>query len=371
MRVVFVNRYFHPDHSATSQLLTDLATHLASIGWDVAVVTSRQLYDDPAARLSSRDSVAGVAVRRIWTTRFGRTFLLLRAVDYLTFLLSALIALRGERRSIVVPLTDPPLLSVVAALAPGRTVNWIQDLFPEVARALGFRIPRLVDRLRDWSFRRAAMNVAIGEQMARRVAGPAVVQHNWASVEIHPIDRAGDSTFTVAYSGNLGRAHEFETMLGAMRALPGVRFVVSGGGALHGALKKLAPANVEFRDYAPLSRLAASLSVADVHLVVLRPELEGLIVPSKFYGILAAGRPVIHIGDAGGEIGRLIVERECGFVVPAGDAQRLRESIETLERDRELRLAMGRRARALYDERFAPPIAFANWTRILESIGDG
>src|SRR5437868_5027237 len=140
-RIVFVNRFFHPDHSATSQMLSDLSFHLAERGRRVEVVTSRQRYDDADAKLPPRETVRGVEVRRIWSTRFGRGFLPGRAVDYATFYISAFLALlrRATRDSTIVALTDPPLISVVAALAAmlrgAKLINWTQDLFPEVAEA--------------------------------------------------------------------------------------------------------------------------------------------------------------------------------------------------------------------------------------------
>src|SRR5689334_12656911 len=100
MRIVFVNRYFYPDHSATSQMLAGLAFHLASRGWDVGVITSRMRYDDRSSRLPARETVRGVDVRRIVTTRFGRGSLIGRAFDYLTFYLSAFFAMRRERKSL-------------------------------------------------------------------------------------------------------------------------------------------------------------------------------------------------------------------------------------------------------------------------------
>src|SRR5439155_12361200 len=112
-----------------------------------------------------------------WSTTFGRHFLPGRAVDYATFYLSALFAMMKERRATIVAMTDPPMLSVVAALASRRVVNWLQDLFPDVATALGIRVPSVVRRLRDWSLRKAKRNVVIGESMR---APNAVVIHNWA-----------------------------------------------------------------------------------------------------------------------------------------------------------------------------------------------
>jgi glycosyltransferase involved in cell wall biosynthesis len=367
-RVVFVNRYFHPDHSATSQMVSDLAFHLASRGWSVGAITSRQRYDDARAKLAARETVNGVDVRRVWSSQFGRAFLPGRAVDYATFYCSAFLGIRRERDAIVVALTDPPLISVIAALASRRVVNWVQDLFPEVATALGIRAPRFLRRLRDWSLRRARVNVALGELMAERIAGCVTVRHNWADAALAPMPRDVTAPFTVAYSGNLGRAHEFETMLAAMRALPDVRFVVTGGGAQLERVRASAPDNVTFQPYQPRERLSESLSAADVHLVTLQPALEGLIVPSKFYGVLAVARPVIFIGARDGELARLITAHDLGFIVEPGDESGLAAAIRALAADRERARAMGERGRALYASRFAPPIALAEWERILSEI---
>jgi glycosyltransferase involved in cell wall biosynthesis len=412
MRVLFVNRYFDPDHSATSQMAGDLAFFLARRGHEVVAITSRQRYDDAAARLRARERINGVDVVRVATTRFGRGFLPGRALDYATFYLSAFFALlrRARRGDVVVAMTDPPLLSVVAALAcalrGARLVNWVQDLFPEVATALGIRFARVARPLRDWSLRRAAVNVALGEQMAARIrarGANAVVRHNWADAALHPVEKRdlfglGDA-FVVAYSGNLGRAHEFATIAAAMRRLgdnAAIQFLFIGSGAQLDAVKRAAarrsrrpagrhgggpaagdrdgrgPAgadagcdNAVFAPYQPREMLSESLSAGDAHLVSLQPQLEGLIVPSKFYGVLAVARPVIFVGAPDGELARIIREHDLGYAVAPGDDAALVRAIEELAADRERAAAMGRRGRALYDERFAPEIAFAEWERIL------
>ena len=368
MRVVFVNRYFHPDHSATSQMASDLAFHLASRGYEVGAITSRQRYDDPRARLSS-GTAEGVRIVRVWSTRFGRAGLFGRAIDYLTFYLSAFFAMRRERGAVLIAMTDPPLTSVLAAVAGGRVVNWVQDLFPEVAESLGIRAPRLLRRIRDWSLRRAKANVVLGDLMAARVPKATII-HNWADANLQPLGglkpAAPQGPFLVGYSGNLGRAHEFETILGAMRALPDVRFVFTGGGAQFEAVKRSAGANAEFRPYVAREKLSESLSSVDAHLVSLQPALEGLIVPSKFYGILAVARPVIFIGARDGELARIIGEHRCGVVVEPGDVEGLTRAIASLAADREGAAAMGQRGRELYLARFAPERAFAAWERVLQ-----
>lgn len=365
MRVVFVNRYFYPDHSATSQMLSDLAFHLAGRGWDVAVITSRQRYDDARANLPPRETVRGTRIARIWSTRFGRGFLPGRALDYLTFYASAFFAIRRERGAVVVALTDPPLLSVVAALASSRLVNWVQDLFPEVAEALGIRVPRWLRTVRDWSFRRARVNVALGPRMAERIGGNVVVRHNWADASIAPLPKR-HTGFVAGYSGNLGRAHEFETILAAMRATPEMRYRITGGGAQLEKVRAAAPPNVTFESYVPRERLAESLGGVDVHLVSLLPGLEGLIVPSKLYGILAAGRPAIFVGDPEGEVARLLLDNDCGLAVARGDAEGLAAAIRALAADPGRAEAMGRRGRLLYEREFSPQIALAAWETILQ-----
>jgi colanic acid biosynthesis glycosyl transferase WcaI len=371
-RVLFVNRYFHPDHSATSQMLSDLSFHLAERGWRVEVVTSRQRYDDAAARLASHEIVRGVDVRRVWSARFGRGFLPGRAVDYATFYVSAFFMLlrRAKRGTTIVALTDPPLISVVAAFAAmlrGATlVNWTQDLFPEVAEALGMRALRVLRRVRDWSLRRAKVNVALGESMAARLPN-AVVIHNWADAALHPVD-IQHQRFVAGYSGNLGRAHESRTMLDAIRLLrddDDIEFVITGGGSQLNSIRAERLPNVRFADYAPREQLSESLSAADAHLVTLLPALEGLIVPSKFYGVLAVARPVLFVGAPDGELARIIRSHDCGFIIEPGDSAELARRIRELASDHPRARAIGARGRRLYEEEFAPAVALAAWERVL------
>lgn len=353
-------------------MLSDLSFHLAERGWQVEVVTSRQRYEDAAATLASRETVRGVNVRRVWSTRFGRGFLPGRALDYGSFYISAFFALlrRSGLGVTIVALTDPPLISVIAALAAtlrGATlVNWTQDLFPDVAEALGMRGVRGLRGIRDWSLRRANVNVALADLMAARLPN-AVVIHNWADAALHPVDVPHDR-FVIGYSGNLGRAHDGTTMLAAMEALrndAAIEFAITGGGAQAEVIRARQLANVRFSGYAPREQLSESLSSADAHLVTLRPELEGLIVPSKFYGVLAVARPVLFIGAADGALARIIRENDCGFVIEQGDSDDLVRRIRELANDRGRARAMGLRGRRLYDERFAPHIALEAWERVL------
>lgn len=404
LRILFVNRYFFPDHSATSQMLCDLAFWLAGRGWEVGVITSRQRYDDAQALLPETEVVRGVRVHRVWTSRFGRASLAGRAMDYLTFYASAFRALlrQLDQGDFLVAKTDPPLISVVARVAArlrgARLINWIQDLFPEVARALGVRFAdgatfRALQWLRDRSLHRADMNVVIGERMAARLRQLGIpdtrlrVIPNWAdgdalfpvSVQSNPLRQqwAPGEKFVVMYSGNLGRAHDFDTLLGAVRHVrhrQDLVFLFVGAGhqrkAMEAAFKDAGIDNVRFEPYQPRDRLCHSLNVGDLHLVSLKPELEGLIVPSKFYGVAAVGRSVLFVGDPAGELGALVTRENCGVAVRPGDSQAVADAIVRLADDPALRALQGRNARRLFEREFSLATAMQSWESLLRDITD-
>lgn len=390
-------------------MLTTLASGLSEGGREISVIASRQLYDAPDAALPARETLGGISIHRVWTTRFGRRNLLGRAVDYLTFYLSAAIAAwrRLSPRDIVVVMTDPPMLSIVIApiaLWRGATmVNWIQDLFPEVAEAVGLdrrRAPAFVyealRHLRNRSLRVAAMNVVLGEKMLEKLAATGVapdcscVIPNWSDTRlvapVAPNDNAFrrewglSGKFVVGYSGNLGRAHDFHTILDAVVELEhetgssDIVWLFIGGGALRDALaQELEARNLKtvlLKPYQPERLLAKSLSAADLHLVSLQPALEGLIVPSKFYGIAAAGRPTVFIGDADGEIARALRQNGIGVTTPQGDGKALAALVRNLSHQPERCRAMGAAARETAERMFDSRIAIARWEEMLDRLAE-
>ena len=401
-RVILVNRFGHPDISATSQILSDLASSLASTS-DVHLIVSRMRYDNPDELLPSLEHWGNVTIHRVWTSRFGRKHLLGRLLDYLTFYITApLKAFQlSTKGSVLVAMTDPPMISIplaiVARLTGARLVNWVQDLFPEVATAVGMRLggsrlTGLLTWLRNRSLRAAHTNVVIGGRMGKLVAShaPAVPVreiHNWSPTsEIQPLDRSANplayewalnGKFIVGYSGNLGRAHELAIFLDAAEHLKARREIVLliiGEGAQKQTLQQQAGerglGNIVFKPYQPKEALKYSLTLPDVHLVSLKPELEGLIVPSKFYSSIAAARPVIFLGAEDGEIARLIANGQCGITVPPNDVALLVNAIERLCDNSPERMAMALNARALFEREYDQPIAIAKWRNLLNEIAD-
>ena len=376
---------------------------MAGTGREVHIVTSTQIYDDSKASLPDLEIINDVRVHRVSSTQFGRTALLGRSIDYLSFYRSVwhcLVQL-ARQGDIIIPKTDPPLVSLVAMAAARRKgaglINWLQDLYPEVAVQLGVPFMRgpLVASLaefRNRSLRYAEATVVVGHLMGRKVevlGVPSAQIHvipNWCNDEEiqpvapmeNPLRQAWglEGKFVLGYSGNLGRAHEFDTVLAAAERLrkdTRTVFLMIGGGKRFDELARTVKdggldSSFRFIPYQGRKMLAYSLGVPDAHWLSLNPKLEGLIVPSKFYGIAAAGKPIIVIADRDGELARLVEEHGCGVVIEPGDAGALVRTLSRLSTDPESLAEMGMRARKMLDAHFTRQKGLERWRGLLDQL---
>ncbi|MEN2785447.1 glycosyltransferase family 4 protein [Sphingomonas qilianensis] len=378
--------------------MTDLAEHFAAAGDNVTVVASRARYGETGL-LPPREILAGVSIVRCWTPA-SRLGMVGRIAAYIAYYLSAFwhaLRLAGPD-AIVVVKTDPPLLSVVVGLAVrargGRLVQWVQDLYPEIASAYGMTAAdnRALRAIRNWSFHRADRLVVIGGLMAARVAAMGIphdritVIANWSDdIDITPAATRSPTlraewgidaeAFVLEYSGNLGRAHEYDTLLSAaerLRHRAEIIFLFIGGGHMSEELSAEVGArgltNFRFVSYQPRTRLSESLGLGDAHWISLRPAFEGLVVPSKVFGICAAARPIIAVCDPTGELPRLLPPGTACLSVAPGDGVGLADAIEMLAANPARGAAIGQAARALLDRNYRKEHAFARWHAVFESL---
>jgi colanic acid biosynthesis glycosyl transferase WcaI len=372
-RVLVFNQYYWPGVEATGQLLSQLCADL-SRDYSVTVITGR-LAEPPAG--AGRSVHEGVEVVRVRSTAFPRRVLALRALNYLTFLAaSARAAVTAPKPEVVLCMTDPPVVAIVALLAARRAgaalVVISQDVFPEIAVLLHRIENGLVVRVLRAAIRaylkRADRVVAIGETMGHRLEAKGAAAErlrvipNWVdttflkekprkndwSWEVGLADR-----FVVMHSGNVGFAQDLDTVVRSatfLRDLDDLAIAVVGDGARRTELMELANLlevdHVRFLGYQPRDALPYSLSSAHVHVVGLAPGLAGYVVPSRLYGVLAVGRPVIATADAESETAELVSSIGCGVVVPPARPELLAAAIRRAhDGDYDLE-EMGRRARA-------------------------
>jgi colanic acid biosynthesis glycosyl transferase WcaI len=356
---IFINRFYWPDEPATAQLLTDLAEALAADGHAVTVITSQP----KKLGVPLRELHLGVMIRRIQSTRCAALGLAGKALDFATFYVGALFQLAeaAGRDTVVVALTDPPLIGIgawmVARLSGARIIHWIQDIYPEVAITLtGHSWPGLVRPLRNLAWRRSDACVTLGTDMMTVPAQAGVAQSktllspNWAPAGLgaQPSDPASAvrtkwnlaGKFVALYSGNLGRVHDLHPLLNVaerLRSHPEIALVFIGTGAQSAALMAEAAqrglTNVHFHPPQSRGRLAESLALGDVHFVTLQPGCETSVFPSKLYGITAIGRPVIFIGPRPCELARLVTDHDFGRAFARDDSAAVAAAIVDLSRD--------------------------------------
>ncbi len=331
LRILLLNQCFYPDSVSSAQHLTDLALGLVEAGHEVVAVSSSRGYDDPTRRFSVREEWRGVTIHRIWTPGLGKSARWRRFVDFASFWLSAtLILLRLGRFHVTVCLTSPPLIStlgqIMARLHGGAVVPWVMDLNPDEAVAAGWlregALPeRIMSTLQRWSFGQAARIVVLDRFMAQRLRAKGVpedvlhIDAPWShddavrwSVSGRDAFRAQHrlaGKFVVMYSGNHSPCHPLDSVLEAalqLRAHPTLHFLFIGGGSEHGKVRafaeKHALSNVTCLPYQPKDHLSASLSAADLHLVVMGAPFVGMVHPCKVYNILTLGLPFLGIGPA-------------------------------------------------------------------------
>ena len=394
-KILVLNQYYWPGIEATAQLLAQLCEDLAR-DYDVTVVTGNlRDHELPADEMRN-----GVRILRVRSTAYDRSRLHLRAANYGSYLGdTVLTALRGERPDLVLCMTDPPIVGDVALVVARRfgvpLLVISQDVFPEIAeRVKRLEQPLVLGALR-WLVRlylkRADRVVAIGETMKLRLeqkgapAARVTVIPNWVDTgALTPMPRRNpwsaahglDDAFVVMHSGNIGHAQDLDALVRAatfLRDLESLRIVVIGFGARHGEVTRLAQrlevtGTVRFLDYQPREVLPLSLASGDLHYVGLARGLSGFVVPSRVYGILAAGRPVLVAADPESETVRLVEDAECGLVVPPGRPDAVARAIRDVVEGRLPLDGMGERGRAWVEREADQQVAFDRYRRLVSEL---
>jgi glycosyltransferase involved in cell wall biosynthesis len=357
LKVLLLNQCFYPDVVSTAQHLTDLAVELTSQGHSVTVLASRRGYDDPATQYAPRETWKGISIIRIPSLGLGKRSKWRRILDIASYWVSCMLrlALLG-RFDVVVALTSPPLISLLGALFShlkgAKFVCWVMDLNPDEAVAAGWLrersfAARILDRMVRYSFSRADSIVVLDRFMKERIAAKGIPEQKlvvippWSHDDAVRFDDAArrrfrarhglTNRFVVMYSGNHSPCHPLDTLLEAVERLasqPKFAFCFVGGGKEFGKVQRFAQSrrlqNILCLPYQPLDQLSASLSAADLHVVVLGEPFVGIVHPCKVYNIMRIGSPLMAISPTPSHLSDLLSEGihdEQGTVVRHGDVE--------------------------------------------------
>jgi glycosyltransferase involved in cell wall biosynthesis len=389
MRILVINQFFWPDLAPTGQYLCDLTRHLAANGHEVTVICSGGAYAKPEAAGSEPPPVRMI---RVPGTRFRRGALS-RLVSYSAFFAGVLWhQMRVPRPDLVLTMTTPPLLSVAGwilkMLRGSRHFIWEMDLFPDVLVTVGAlrengMITRILGWISDRSRRRSDGVIVLGPCMRERVMARGIpadlihVAENWAdgNAILPGPERSGSGPLHIFYSGNLGMAHDVDTIAGAISRFRNdarFQFTFAGSGVGREQLQKQCAAegirNVSFPPYAEKGGMSAHLAQADIGLVTERPACVGTVVPSKVYGLMAAAKPLLFIGPPEATPGLAIARFQCGWQIAPGDVPGLIALLEDLAVRRDEVRSYGRRAREVFEQHYDLPDGVA---RVAAALGAG
>jgi colanic acid biosynthesis glycosyl transferase WcaI len=328
MRILVLNLYYPPDTSATAKMAAAFVEPLAA-KHEVTLICGRPSYDPTdrrAWRLWQSERLKGVTVVRVGSTDYPRTQMARRVLNYLSYVVLSVPRAIFAQCDVVLAMTDPPFEGIVGAfvaMLKGKPFVYnIRDLYPDMALGGSIVPPGLLARvweiLHRWALHRATRVIVLGEDMKARIVAKGVPAERVSivrdGVETAAISSAApelDSEvisairsgfrFVLLHAGNLGFYGAWQTLLAAARELEGdgVGLVFVGDGAQRASLEAAAArsTNVRFLPFFPPGKVASVLAAGDAHVITIKRGLEGVVVPSKLYGILAAGRPIVALAS--------------------------------------------------------------------------
>jgi colanic acid biosynthesis glycosyl transferase WcaI len=372
MHILLLNEYYPPDTSATAKMAAQVAETLAR-RHEVTVVAGRPSYDPDEFypfRILRREKRNSVDVECVGSTAYPRHRMRRRISNYLSYLALAIPRAVALRPDVVLAMTDPPVAGIagafVARMAGRPFVYNIRDLYPDMA--IGGDIVRPAKWVERWekmhrdALKQAARVIVLGDDMRDRIISKGIASERVVVVRdgaafsstlpersdplVREI-RCGFS-FVVLHAGNLGFYGAWDTLLKAGEILrnEGAGFVFVGDGANRASIAAAAAAipNIRFLPFRPVAQVPHVMMAGDLHVITVRRGLEGVVVPSKLYSTLAAGRPVLAVAPRESDAARIVVESGCGIAADPDDPRAVAEAIRQL-RDDPARLAtMARRA---------------------------
>lgn len=399
--LIICSQMFYPELISTGQTLTELAEALQSKGLKIKVWTGQPT-------LKSKDKVPnyihhnGIDIYRVWSTQFNKLSTIGKLINQLTFSVSLAFKLLKESSSTpILSPTNPPfighILAMTSLIKGFPFLYLIFDVYPETAinlHLISANNPLIFiwKQLNKFAFYRAKKIIMIGRCMETLIKKQVPTKdhhklcniHVWADDSLISTQKNAYNKYVdewdlnskkcILYSGNMGRFHDMETLLEAAHQLKenkNIAFRFVGEGYKKQQVSEYVNAhlpNAQVHGYVPKKDLPLTLNMAYIGLVSLLDGQEGLSVPSKTFGLMAAGIPILAVMNKNSEIARVIQEEACGYVIPPGNAGLLASKITYLAEHPEIRNTMSTRAKEAINTKYSLDIACEKYITLLKSL---
>jgi glycosyltransferase involved in cell wall biosynthesis len=399
-RALVIYHFFHPDDVVSSRHLSDLAAGLAEHGWDVTALTSNRICRDPKARLENQEETwRGVRIHRTPRPAFKQSSNLGRLMNSFWLMARWLsFIVRQPAYDVIILGTDPQfgylILPLIRLFKPKtKLVYWGFDLYPEaiIANEMGLfsKLAKAVRPITRISYRTLDGMVDIGPCMRKLLQAyghkateatmtPWALTEPEAPLQPDPKTRKelfGDAKLALLYSGTIGKAHQFENFIALARELKkrgaSVAFCFAGHGNRYTELRSMVTElddNISFAGFADESQLAKRLGAGDIHMLSLRPGWEGVVVPSKFFGSLAAGKPVLYEGSPDSSIKTWIEQHKVGYFIDKDNTNQIADELCRLANNPALLSEKQKNAFNCYQNDFSLRINISRWDDFLRKI---
>ena len=402
-KILVVNQYYWPSFAATAQLVIDLCEHLAREGHEVTVICSQSKYSHQEQKLKRIETRNGVKIIRLPSSSFGRQMNVGRLFNYISYGLFLVPTILGLKKfDLMISLSTPPMVAsavlMSAHLKKSRFLYWCQDIYPDIATVLGVIkkdsfLTRSLEQVNQKILSSADLvvtpSVRMSERLKSKAECAAVCVPNWSVVAsdetVNDLLRAElpkslglkEGELVLMYSGNMGRAHDFSALYACWsQKAPQqpVHFKFIGDGAKKKEVHEAAKEGIKngwrisFSSYLPREQVGVALSLADIQLLAIDQRADGLVFPSKLYGILQAGKPTWLLGSPVSEIGEWIELNQTGLCFEPGQGKRLKEMIMKALHEPEWCGTQAAHSSLIYDKNHERKISLKRFENVIGSI---
>ena len=389
-KILLFSQFFYPDKTGTGKILAELFLGLDKDKFSINVISGRKIYNDSEGKILSQfELVNSIKIYRTFKWELDKNKFFGRIYNYIMFFICACykcfkLKLQLDK-DIIISVSNPPIMPLLGAVLKNKRNKFIyivHDLYPDIAIALKVvnkdsLLAKIMLYINKFVFSKADKIVVLGRDMENYIntnykvsSSKLIVISNWSNYKNINTNKRSDSLFKVLYTGNIGRFHNLEIAVDAIKGKNDIEMKFVGEGALKNSLEQQAENfdNIKFSSYLDDEKYYKELDSADVLLVSLEKNLSGMAVPSKLYTYLSTGKPILCISDSNTEMAMIIKEYNCGFVINHNDIESFNNYLNLLKKSTELRNEMGKNGYKAYVENYKKEDIIKKYEDLFENL---